>query len=474
MEAAPDSGPGSPTRDAASPPPPPLPSASDKRAMVLQRAGLADTIDALFDGSQPAHVVRAFLDECRERAQPACDADEPLLRETPGKYVVFPLDPRHYPTWAFYKQHVANFWTAEEIDFASDQEDWARPGYMTDAERTYVKLQLAFFAASDGIVCENLIERFCTDVQSTEVRMFYGFQAAMENIHGETYSLMIDTLVAEPAERARLLNAIDTMPCIGKKARWALDWIGGGNATRSFAERLVAFTFVEGVFFSSAFCAIYWLRSRGLLEGVVKANELIARDEGLHCQFAAYLYRDHIVHKLPRARVLEILAEAVEHECEFVRAALPTRLNGINADAVLSYVRYVADYTLGLLGFEPHYGDAMPFDWMHAIAMDGKSNFFEQRVSEYQRPGIMAGATRLVAAADARGELSEGARARLRQILKTSSSSAASSASPSPATSRTTSLASSTAAVGRGGASGENGEVVATMAGGDNDDDIDF
>ena len=492
-----------------SPPPPPLPPASDKRAMIISRAGLRDQLDALDD--QPSHVLRAYIVECEallaargEAGAPgsdggavagsgdtgagACvdadgaalaaaarDADEPLLREAPGKYVNFPVDPVYAEAVVMYKQHVAAFWTPEELDLSSDVVDWTTPGKMSEAEKSYTKKVLAFFAASDGIVCENLVGRFSDEVQVTEVRQFYGFQIAMEGIHGETYSLLIDTLVADPAERNRLFNAIDTMPCIAKKARWALDWIGGANATRTFAERLVAFAVVEGIFFSSAFCAIYWLRKRNLLEGVCKANELIARDEGLHCEFAAYLYTQHIVHKLTRERVLAIVTKAVEHECEFVRDALPENLLGINAVSVQQYVRFVADYTLRLLGQEPHYGVENPFDWMHTIGMSGKSNFFEQRVTEYQRPGVMEQARSMVRAMDARGDLSDASRERLRAMLSASSS--------SPASSRAASLASSSSAVGARGAatavaaqqlSGTLDAVAAAVQHCGEDGDIDF
>jgi ribonucleoside-diphosphate reductase beta chain len=244
---------------------------------------------------------------------------------------------------------------------------------------------LAFFAASDGIVNENLAEHFVSEVQYTEAKFFYGFQIAIENIHSETYSLLIDTLVKDPREKDKLFNGIDTMDCVRKKAEWALRWISQGN----FQERLIAFAAVEGIFFSGSFCSIFWLKKRGLMPGLSFSNELISRDEGLHCDFACHLYTQHVVNKLPKERVIEIIKDAVEIEKEFVTDALPVNLIGMNAPQMRQYIEYVADRLLNELVGTKIYNVTNPFDFMDMISLRGKTNFFEKRVAEYQKAGVM-------------------------------------------------------------------------------------
>ncbi len=307
-------------------------------------------------------------------------SQEPLLRANPHRFVLFPI--QHAKEWKFYKKAVASFWTSDEIDLRPDLNDWHR---LTDNERWFISHVLAFFAASDGIVNENLAGRFMTEVQWPEARCFYGFQIAIENIHSETYSLLIDTYITDAAEKTRLFNAIETVPCVQKKAAWAQRWI---SSERSFAERLVAFACVEGIFFSGSFCSIFWLKKRGLMPGLTFSNELISRDEGLHCDFACLLY-SQLEEKLTQARVAEIFRDAVAYEQEFVRDALPVNLIGINAEWMSQYIEFCADRLLYQLGHEKLYGTKNPFDWMELISLQGKTNFFEKRVAEYQKAGVM-------------------------------------------------------------------------------------
>lgn len=281
-----------------------------------------------------------------------------------------------------YKKAEASFWTAEEIDLATDLKDWER---LSGNERHFVSHVLAFFAASDGIVNENLAQNFATEIQSPEARCFYGFQIAVENIHSETYSLLIDTYIRDPAEKNRLLTAIDTVPCVQKKANWALKWCASENA--SFAERCIAFAAVEGIFFSGSFCAIFWLKKRGLMPGLCFSNELISRDEGLHCDFACLLY-SKLVHKLPPARIAEIICDAVEIEKEFVQDALPVELIGMNSTLMCQYIEFCADRLLVALNCARHYNVKNPFEWMEMISLQGKTNFFEKRVGEYAKSGV--------------------------------------------------------------------------------------
>ena len=305
---------------------------------------------------------------------------EPLLMENRDRFVLFPID--HSDIWEFYRGAVANFWVPEEINFSDDIGHWK--DRLNDGERHFIKHILAFFAASDGIVNENLAEDFLERVQYTEAKFFYGFQIAVENIHSHTYSLFIDTYINDKEEQDRLLHAIDTVPSVKKKADWALRWIEQG----SFVERLVAFAIVEGIFFSGSFCSIFWLKHRGLMPGLSFANQLISRDEGLHRDFACLLYRDHIINKLNPDRLVAIIQEAVALEKEFVTESLPVRLIGMNADAMSQYIEYVTDHLLVEMGLEKMYGATNPFDFMDMISLEGKTNFFERRVSEYQKAGV--------------------------------------------------------------------------------------
>ena len=309
---------------------------------------------------------------------------EPILKETSDRFVIFPI--KHDEMWAMYKQAEASFWTAEEIDLQQDMMDWENK--LTADERHFIKHVLAFFAASDGIVNENLAINFLNEVQYPEARCFYGFQIAIENIHAETYSLLIDTYIKDNKEKDFLFNAIETLPCVAKKAEWAMRWIENG----SFAERLVAFAAVEGIFFSGSFCSIFWLKKRGLMPGLAFSNELISRDEGLHCDFACLLY-NQLQEKLPIEEVTAVIAEAVEYEKEFVTDAIPVALIGMNAKLMCQYIEFVADRLLGELGCPKIYNATNPFDFMEMISLQGKTNFFEKRVSEYQKAGVMGDGT---------------------------------------------------------------------------------
>ena len=307
--------------------------------------------------------------------------EEPLLKENKNRFVLFPI--KHDDIWAMYKQEEASFWTAEEIDLSQDLIDWAN---LNDGERHFISHVLAFFAASDGIVNENLAVNFLEKVQIPEAKCFYGFQIMMENIHSETYSLLIDTYIKDPKEKDRLFNAIDTVPCVKKKAEWALRFIDNG----SFIENIIAFAAVEGIFFSGSFCSVFWLKKRGLMPGLSFSNELISRDEGLHCDFACLLYTKYINNKLPAERVLQIILEAVEIEKEFVTDSLPVDLIGMNARLMAQYIEFVADRLLVALGVPKQFNATNPFDFMEMISLQGKTNFFEKRVSEYQKSGVMA------------------------------------------------------------------------------------
>lgn len=308
--------------------------------------------------------------------------EEPILKENPDRFVLFPIV--HNDIWDFYKKSEANFWTAEEIDLAADLVDWNVK--LNDDERHFIKHVLAFFASSDGIVNENLAENFVREVQYTEAKFFYGFQIMMENIHSETYSLLIDTYIKDTADKNYLFKAIENLDCVGKKADWALRWIKNG----SFAERLVAFAAVEGIFFSGSFCSIFWLKKRGLMPGLAFSNELISRDEGLHCDFACLLYNRYIVNKLPKDRIKAIIMDAVQIEKEFIIDALPVRLIGMNSELMSQYIEFVADRLLVELGNEKVYNVTNPFDFMELISLEGKSNFFEKRNSEYTKAGVLA------------------------------------------------------------------------------------
>lgn len=304
---------------------------------------------------------------------------EILLRENKDRFVILPIN---YPRiWEMYKKHEASFWTAEEIDLSDDLKHWEN---LNDGERHFISHILAFFAASDGIVNENLAVNFMSEVQVPEARCFYGFQIMMENIHSETYALLIDTYVKDPVEKDRLFHAIETVPCVGKKAEWALKWIKNGT----FAQRLVAFAAVEGIFFSGSFCSLFWLKKRGLMPGLTFSNELISRDEGMHCEFACLLY-SMLQNKLSQAEVTQIITDAVEIEKEFVTDALPVNLIGMNAKLMSQYIEFVADRWLAELGYDKYYNATNPFDFMEMISLQGKTNFFEKRVGDYQKSGVL-------------------------------------------------------------------------------------
>ena len=305
---------------------------------------------------------------------------EILLTANPQRFVLFPL--QHKEIWEMYKKAVSCFWTAEEVDLANDL---FHSETLKDGEKHFISYVLAFFAASDGIVNENLAINFMNEVQIPEARCFYGFQIAMENIHSETYSLMIDTFIRDAKEKQKLLNSIETIPCVQKKANWALSWFDAKK--KSFGERLVAFACVEGIFFSGSFCSIFWLKKRNLMPGLCFSNELISRDEGLHCDFACLLF-SMLLQKPSESIVHEIVRDAVKIETEFVSSALPVELIGMNASLMTDYIEFVADRLLVSLGCKKIYNKIQPFPWMELISLNNKTNFFEKRVSEYARAGV--------------------------------------------------------------------------------------
>ena len=310
---------------------------------------------------------------------------EPILQENKNRFVIFPI--QHDDIWQWYKKQEASFWIAEEIDLHQDVVDWKK---LSDDERYFLKHILAFFAASDGIVNENLAENFVNEVQYSEAKFFYGFQIMMENIHAETYSLLIDTYIKDTNEKSHLFKALETVPSVKRKGDWALRWLSRKKG--SFAERLVAFAAVEGIFFSGSFCAIFWLKKRGLMPGLTFSNELISRDEGLHCDFACLLH-SKLERPTPENMIHRIIAEAVEIEIEFVTSALPVNLIGMNEDLMKQYIQFVADRLLITLGASKLYDVSNPFPWMEMISMQGKTNFFEKRVGEYQKSGVLDGAS---------------------------------------------------------------------------------
>ncbi|MEE2973938.1 MAG: ribonucleotide-diphosphate reductase subunit beta [Candidatus Thermoplasmatota archaeon] len=310
---------------------------------------------------------------------------EPMLQENLDRFVLFPIE--HDDIWAMYKQEQASFWTAEEIDLAEDLKDWKN---LNKDEKHFIKHILAFFAASDGIVNENLVMNFSNEVCWPEARAFYGFQIMMENIHAETYSLLIDTYIDDEKEKDHLFKALETVPSVQKKGDWALKWLSRKRG--SFAERLVAFAAVEGIFFSGSFCAIFWLKKRGLMPGLTFSNELISRDEGLHCDFACLLH-NKLLRGAGENVIRRIIAEAVDIEIEFVTKALPVNLIGMNADLMTQYIQFVADRLLTQLNCSKIYNVGNPFPWMEMISMQGKTNFFEKRVAEYQKAGVMDSAS---------------------------------------------------------------------------------
>jgi ribonucleotide reductase beta subunit family protein with ferritin-like domain len=300
---------------------------------------------------------------------------EPLLTPDDNRFVMFPI--KHEDIWQMYKTQMECFWRAEEIDLSKDLTNWES---LNSNERYFISMILAFFAASDGIVLENLASRFMNEIQISEARAFYGFQIAMENVHSETYSLLIETYIKDKVEKDRLFNAIEHFPCIKKKSDWAQKWIRDNRS--SFATRLVAFACVEGIFFSGAFCSIYWLKKRGLMPGLTFSNELISRDEALHCEFAILLYKK-LNKKISKARINEIIKEAVEIETEFICQALPCRLIGMNSDLMTQYIQFVADRLSVQLGYDKIYNVTNPFEFMELISLEGKTNFFERRLGDY-------------------------------------------------------------------------------------------
>jgi ribonucleoside-diphosphate reductase beta chain len=301
---------------------------------------------------------------------------EKILTENPGRFVIFPIE--HNDIWEYYKQHQAAFWTAEEVDLTNDIRDWES---LTENEKYFVKNVLSFFAASDGIVNENLAENFYREVQYPEAKFFYGFQLAMENIHSLMYSLLIDTYINNPKEKDECFNAIDRLPAVQKKAKWALEWI----EKASFAERLVAFAAVEGIFFSGSFCSIFWLKSRGIMQGLANANSLIFKDENLHCDFAIHLLNNHLEERPSEKRIKEILLSALEIEKEFITESLPVSLIGMNSNLMKQYLEFVVDGLLMKMGCSKEFNVEQPFKFMEQIAVETKGNFFESRTMEYQK-----------------------------------------------------------------------------------------
>lgn len=331
------------------------------------------------------NTVKISTDEPTDKKDKVTNFDpsiEPLLRDNPKRFVVFPIE---YPDiWAMYKKAEASFWSVAEVDLSKDLPHWEA---LNNDERHFISHVLAFFAASDGIVNENLVERFSQEVQVTEARCFYGFQIAIENIHSEMYSQLIDTYIQDPKEKEFLFNAIETLPCVKKKADWALNWISHKSA--NFGERIIAFAAVEGIFFSGSFASIFWMKKRGLMPGLTFSNELISRDEGLHCDFACLMFK-HLVQKPTEERIVEIISEAVTIEKEFLTDALPVSLLGMNCELMGQYIEFVADRLLGELNCKKIYNTKNPFSFMEMISLEGKTNFFEKKVGEYQKCGVMS------------------------------------------------------------------------------------
>ena len=318
---------------------------------------------------------------------------EKILQPDDKRLVALPI--MHRDLWDMYKKCVETMWVAEELDFDTDRTDWNK---LNDKEQYFIKNVLAFFAASDGIVNENLCARFANEIQLYEARSFYHFQMAMEDIHSETYALLIDTLVKDPKEKEHLFNGAKTIPAVKRKADWAFKWI---TSSESFAQRLLAFAAVEGVFFSGSFCAIFWLKKRGLMPGLCSSNEFISRDEGMHTDFAVKLYRDYIENKLPENEVHAMFKEALDIEKEFICESLPVSLIGMNSELMGQYLEFTADLLIKDLGYKPLYGSKNPFEWMELLSLEGKTNFFEKRVSEYKKPGVGVEASENTFALDA-------------------------------------------------------------------------
>ena len=340
---------------------------------VVERRRRANSVD-----SGAALLAREDLPPIPHRREKK--KEEPLLTENPNRFVIFPI--ANHKVWEMYKKAEGSFWTAEELDLSKDRAHWEA---LASQEQHFIKHVLAFFAASDGIVNENLAMNFMKEVQWPEARCFYGFQIAMENIHSEVYSLLIDTYIKDTTEKMKLLNAIETVPCVAKKAQWAIHWMQSEDA--DFATRLMAFAAVEGIFFSGAFCSIFWLKERGIMPGLTTSNEFISRDEGLHTEFACLLY-SYLQHKLSKTKAHKMIREAVKCEKEFITDALPCSLIGMNAKMMSQYLEYVADRLLVQLGYPKIWNAANPFPFMERISLEGKDNFFEKRVSNYSKAGV--------------------------------------------------------------------------------------
>uniref|UniRef100_A0A1Q3EVM0 ribonucleoside-diphosphate reductase n=1 Tax=Culex tarsalis TaxID=7177 RepID=A0A1Q3EVM0_CULTA len=354
-----------------------------RKALTESGANVPQTVDSEKPASDAKEAVKSEMSAINKAGQTPFDPSiEPLLKDNPRRFVIFPI--QYHDIWQMYKKAEASFWTVEEVDLSKDMADWEK---LKSGEKHFISHVLAFFAASDGIVNENLVERFSQEVQVTEARCFYGFQIAMENVHSEMYSLLIDTYIRDPKEREYLFNAIETLPCVKRKADWALNWISSKNA--NFGERVVAFAAVEGIFFSGSFASIFWLKKRGLMPGLTFSNELISRDEGLHTDFACLMFK-YLVQKPSKERVLEIIREAVVIEQEFLTKALPVDLLGMNCELMSQYIEFVADRLLQELGNEKIYNTKNPFSFMEFISLEGKTNFFEKKVGEYQKWGVMA------------------------------------------------------------------------------------
>jgi ribonucleoside-diphosphate reductase beta chain len=352
-----------------------------KKSPVLAGKGLAKTTTSRKNSlvEEVAAIPPLNIGSAAD-VEPVAEVTEPLLDPNEDRHVIFPI--RHPDIWNKYKQHMAVFWTPEEIDLAKDMKDWEK---LNDNERHFIKHILGFFAGSDGIVMENLSTRFMREVQWPEARHFYACQNLLEAVHSETYSLLIDTYIKDPQEKSDILRATKTIPCVEKKAKWALDWIDSPDA--NFATRLLGFAAVEGIFFSGAFCAIFWLKQRGIMPGLTLSNEFIARDEGIHTDFACLLYTK-LVNRLPKAKVHKILREAVKIEKHFITKALPCELIGMNAALMKNYIEFVADRLSLQLGYSKIYGATNPFDFMERISLENKDNFFEKRVSTYAKAKV--------------------------------------------------------------------------------------
>jgi ribonucleotide reductase beta subunit family protein with ferritin-like domain len=342
---------------------------------LMATANAASSEEHVTNPLDAAQIRDAAIAKRRKR-----EAEEPLLQENPNRFVIFPI--QYADLWKMYKDHVSVFWRPEELDLSKDMKDWVK---LNANEQHFVKRVLGFFAGSDGIVMENLGQRFMNEIQVPEAKFFYGVQMMMETVHSETYSQLIDTYIEDRSEKLEILRSIATVPCIQKKAAWALQWIQSEEA--DWATRLMAFAAVEGIFFSGAFCSIFWLKQRGIMPGLTASNEFIARDEGLHTDFACLLY-SKCKHKLPKTKAHKLIREAVKIEKEFITEALPCSLIGMNAARMSEYIQFVADRLLVSLGYEKLWETANPFPWMERISLEGKDNFFEKRVTNYALAGV--------------------------------------------------------------------------------------